>query len=313
MSQGKVIAVCISEKKGTQKTQVPYIKLVPEWGIEGDAHAGKWHRQVSLLALEKIKAFREKGADVDFGAFGENIIVEGFDLRALPVGTRFRIGDALLELTQIGKECHSHCAIYHQVGDCIMPREGVFTVVLEGGEVKAGDEIELIEADPARPFTAAWITLSDKGSAGQREDKSGPLIGEILTDAGYNVVEGLLIPDGIEELSKQFIRLADQRQVNVIFTTGGTGFSERDLTPEATIAVCDRMTPGIAEAIRAYSMTKTPTAMLSRAAAGMRKKTLIINLPGSPKAVRECMEFLLHPLEHGLEIMLGRTGECARN
>jgi molybdenum cofactor synthesis domain-containing protein len=309
---GKVIAVCISERKGTQKKEVPSIKLVPEWGIEGDAHAGKWHRQVSLLALEKIEAFREKGADVDFGAFGENIIVEGFDLRALPVGTRFRIGDALLELTQIGKECHSHCAIYHQVGDCIMPREGVFTVVLEGGEVKAGDEIELIEADPARPFTAAWITLSDKGSAGQREDKSGPLIGEILTEAGYNVVEGILIPDGIEELSKQLIRLADQRQVNVIFTTGGTGFSERDLTPEATIAVCDRMTPGIAEAIRAYSMTKTPTAMLSRAAAGMRKKTLIINLPGSPKAVRECMEFLMHPLEHGLEIMLGRTGECAR-
>lgn len=312
MSKGKVIAVCISERKGTQKTQVPSIRLVPEWGIEGDAHAGKWHRQVSLLALEKIEAFREKGADVDFGAFGENIIVEGFDLRALPVGTRFRIGDALLELTQIGKECHSHCAIYHQVGDCIMPREGVFTIVIEGGEVRAGDEIELIEADPARPFTAAWITLSDKGAKGEREDKSGPLIGEILTEAGYNVVEGLLIPDGIEELSKQLIRLADQRQVNVIFTTGGTGFSERDLTPEATIAVCDRMTPGIAEAIRAYSMTKTPTAMLSRAAAGMRKKTLIINLPGSPKAVRECMEFLMHPLEHGLEIMLGRTGECAR-
>lgn len=312
MSAGKVIAVCISERKGTQKTQVPSIRLVPDWGIEGDAHAGKWHRQVSLLALEKIEAFREKGANVDFGAFGENIIVEGFDLRALPVGTRFRIGDALLELTQIGKECHSHCAIYHQVGDCIMPREGVFTVVLEGGEVKAGDEIELIEADPARPFTAAWITLSDKGAKGEREDKSGPLIGEMLTEAGYNVVEGLLIPDGIEELSKQLIRLADQRQVNVIFTTGGTGFSERDLTPEATIAVCDRMTPGIAEAIRAYSMTKTPTAMLSRAAAGMRKKTLIINLPGSPKAVRECMEFLMHPLEHGLEIMLGRTGECVR-
>ena len=193
-----------------------------------------------------------------------------------------------------------------------MPREGVFTVVLEGGEVQAGDEIELIEADPARPFTAAWITLSDKGAKGEREDKSGPLIGEMLTDAGYEVVEGLLIPDGIEELSRQLVRLADQRQVNVIFTTGGTGFSERDLTPEATAAVCDRMTPGIAEAIRAYSMTKTPTAMLSRAAAGMRKKTLIINLPGSPKAVRECLEFLMHPLEHGLEIMLGRTGECAR-
>ncbi len=309
---GRVVAVCTSERKGTQKTEVPSIKLVPEWGIEGDAHAGKWHRQVSLLALEKIEAFREKGADVDFGAFGENIIVEGFDLRKLPVGTRFRIGDALLELTQIGKECHTHCAIYHQVGDCIMPREGVFTIVLEGGEVKAGDTVEMIEADPSRPFTAAWITLSDKGAAGEREDKSGPLIGEILKENGYNVVEGVLIPDEPEMLKKQLMRLADQRQVNVIFTTGGTGFSQRDRTPEATEEVCDRMTPGISEAIRAYSMTKTPTAMLSRAVAGMRNETLIINLPGSPKAVRECLEFLMHPLEHGLEIMLGRDGECAR-
>ena len=309
---GKVTAVCISEKKGTQKTEVPSIKLVPEWGIEGDAHAGKWHRQVSLLALEKIEAFRERGADVDFGAFGENIIAEGFDFRSLPVGTRFRIGDALLELTQIGKECHTHCAIYHQVGDCIMPREGVFTIVLEGGTVKAGDAIEMIEAAPDRAFTAAWITLSDKGAAGEREDKSGPLIGEILTEAGYNVVEGVLIPDEPALLKKELMRLADQRQVNVIFTTGGTGFSKRDRTPEATREVCDRMTPGISEAIRAYSMTKTPTAMLSRATSGMRNETLIVNLPGSPKAVRECLEFLLHPLEHGLEIMLGRDGECAR-
>lgn len=310
--KGKVIAVCISEKKGTQKVEVPSITLVPDWGIENDAHAGKWHRQVSLLALEKIEDFRARGAEVDFGAFGENIVAEGFDFRSLPVGTRFRIGDALLELTQIGKECHTHCAIYHQVGDCIMPREGVFTIVLEGGKIKAGDAIELIEADPARPFTAAWITLSDKGYAGGRKDKSGPLIGEMLTEAGYTVVEEILIPDEPDILKAQLIRLADQRQVNVIITAGGTGFAPRDRTPEATTEVCDRMTPGIAEAIRAYSMTKTPTAMLSRAAAGMRGKTLIINLPGSPKAVRECMEFLMRPLEHGLEIMLGRTGDCAR-
>ena len=309
---GKVIAVCISERKGTQKTEVPEIRLVPDWGIENDAPAGKWHRQVSLLALEKIEAFREKGADVDFGAFGENIIVEGFDLRSLPVGTRFRIGDALLELTQIGKECHSHCAIYHQVGDCIMPREGVFTVVLEGGVVKAGDEIELIEADPARPFTAAWITLSDKGAKGEREDKSGPLIGKMLTEAGYNIVEEILIPDEPDLLKAQLIRLADQRQVNVIITTGGTGFALRDRTPEATQEVCDRMAPGIAEAIRAYSITKTPRGMLSRGVAGIRRQTLIINLPGSPKAVGECMEYLLTSLDHGLEMLLGRSGECAR-
>jgi len=309
---GRVVAVCISEKKGTQKTEVPSIKLVPEWGIEGDAHAGKWHRQVSLLSIGKIEEFRERGADVEFGAFGENIVAEGFDFRALPVGTRFRIGDALLEMTQIGKECHSHCAIYHQVGDCIMPREGVFAVVIEGGTVKAGDTIEMIEAAPDRAFTAAWVTLSDKGAAGEREDKSGPLIGEILTEAGYNVIEGVLIPDEPALLKKELMRLADQRQVNVIFTTGGTGFSKRDRTPEATKEVCDRMTPGISEAIRAYSMTKTPKAMLSRATSGMRNETLIINLPGSPKAVRECLEFLLGPLEHGLEIMLGRDGECAR-
>jgi molybdenum cofactor synthesis domain-containing protein len=193
-----------------------------------------------------------------------------------------------------------------------MPREGVFTVVLEGGEVRAGDEIELIEADPNRPYTAAWITLSDKGSKGERDDKSGPLIGEMLTEAGYNVVEGLLIPDDAAKLKRQIIRLADQRQVNIIFTTGGTGFAPRDITPEATAEVCDRMTPGIAEAIRAYSMTKTPKAILSRGAAGMRGQTLVINLPGSPKAVKECLEFLFGPLEHGLAIMLERDGECAR-
>ena len=310
-SKGKVIAVCTSEKKGTAKTAVPFITLVPDLGIEGDAHAGRWHRQVSLLGLEKIEAFREKGADVAFGAFGENIITEGFDLRTLPVGTRFRIGTVLLEMTQIGKECHSHCAIFHQVGDCIMPREGVFAVVLEGGRVKAGDEISTIAPDPERPFTAAWITLSDKGAAGEREDKSGPLIGEMLKEAGYQVIEGLLLPDEPQKLKTQLIRLADQRQVNVIFTTGGTGFSLRDQTPEATIAVCDRMAPGISEAVRAYSMTKTPSAMLSRAAAGIRKQTLIVNLPGSPKAVRECLEFLLPPLDHGLKILLGRDGECA--
>jgi len=309
---GKVIAVCISEKKGTQKTQVPEIRLIPNYGIEGDAHAGNWHRQVSLLALEKIEAFRAKGAEVDYGAFGENIIVEGYDLRALPVGTRFRIGDALLELTQIGKECHSHCAIYHRVGDCIMPREGVFTIVLEGGVIKAGDEIEMIPPAADRPFTAAWITLSDKGSKGEREDKSGPVIDRMLKEASYEVVENMLLPDGLQPLEQQLIRLADQRQVNVIFTTGGTGFSERDLTPEATMAVMDRNAPGIAEALRAYSLTKTPHAMLSRAASVIRKKTLIINLPGSPRAVEESLTYLLPALGHGIGILRGTAGECAR-
>lgn len=309
---GKLIAICTSEKKGTQKKPVESAVLREDHGIVGDAHAGNWHRQVSLLGLEKIEAFRAKGADVDFGAFGENLIIEGFDFRNLPVGTRFAIGDALLEMTQIGKECHSHCAIFHMVGDCIMPREGVFAKVIRGGQIKAGDEVTEIKPDPNRPFTAAWITLSDKGSQGLREDESGPLIGKILEENGYDVVETILIPDEEDILKKELTRLADQRQVNLVMTTGGTGFAPRDITPEATAAVCERMTPGISEAIRAYSMTKTPRAMLSRAVSGIRGKTLIINLPGSPKAVRESMEFIMSSLQHGLEILNERTSDCAR-
>ena len=309
---GKILGICISEKRGTEKHEIPEANLVKDWGIEGDAHGGKWHRQVSLLSFEKIEDFRAKGAEVDFGAFGENLIVEGYDLRALPVGTRFQIGDAVLELTQIGKECHSHCQIYHRMGDCIMPREGVFTEVIEPGHIKVGDEITLIPPKKDRPFTASVITLSDKGAAGEREDKSGPKIVEMLGEAGYDVKETLLLPDGREQLEKELIRLADQRQINVIFTTGGTGFAERDVTPEATIAVCDRMANGIADAIRNYSMTITPRAMFSRAVSGIRKRTLISNQPVSPKAVQEALEFLLPHLDHGIGILRGSEGECAR-
>lgn len=309
---GKVLGICVSEKRGTQKKEVNEAILKENWGIEGDAHAGDWHRQVSLLSFEKIEAFREKGADVDFGAFGENLIVEGYDLRRLPVGTRFRIGEAVLELTQIGKECHSHCEIYKKMGDCIMPREGVFTEVVKGGRIRKGDAVEIEAPSPDRPYTAAVITLSDKGVKGEREDKSGPKICELAEAAGYQIRETLLLADGIEPLKSQLIRLADQRQMDVIFTTGGTGFSERDLTPEATIQACDRMANGIADAIRNYSMTITPRAMFSRAVSGIRGKTLIINLPGSPKAVAEALEFLLPQLDHGLDILRGTGGECAR-
>ena len=142
---GKILGICISEKRGTEKHEIQEANLVKDWGIEGDAHGGKWHRQVSLLSFEKIEDFRAKGAEVDFGAFGENLIVEGFDLRNLPTGTQLRSGDVLLEITQIGKECHSHCEIYKQMGECIMPHEGVFAIVLEGGILKAGQSIVLKE------------------------------------------------------------------------------------------------------------------------------------------------------------------------
>ena len=139
--KGIIRSICISEKKGTQKHEIPEAEVIEDWGIKGDAHAGHWHRQVSLLGLEQIEEFRARGAEVAFGAFGENLVVEGSHLRTLPVGTRFQIGDVILEMTQIGKECHSHCEIYKVMGDCIMPREGVFAKVLHGGLIKKGDEI----------------------------------------------------------------------------------------------------------------------------------------------------------------------------
>ena len=234
---GKITGICISEKRGVQKHLITEANIVCDWGIEGDAHGGKWHRQISLLSKEKVDAFKAKGADIHPGSFGENLIVEGVDFSSMPVGTRFVIGDVVLEMTQIGKECHNHCLIYKTMGDCIMPREGVFAEVITGGHIKIGQEVTCIPPKADRPYTAAVITLSDKGAAGLREDKSGPAIVEMLKSAGYDVKETLLLADEQKLLEKELIRLSDQRQINLIFTTGGTGFSKRDRTPEATIAV----------------------------------------------------------------------------
>ena len=143
---GKILAICTSPRRGTVKTAVPSAVLTPEWGIVGDAHGGNWHRQVSMLSAEKIEAFRKK-VWVDYGAFGENLVVEGFDLATLPVPSFFAIGDAVLEMTQIGKECHSDCAIKQAVGRCVMPTEGIFAVVVREGVVRPGDEIEILEAE----------------------------------------------------------------------------------------------------------------------------------------------------------------------
>ena len=157
----------------------------------------------------------------------------------------------------------------------------------------------------------AIITLSDSGYAGQREDKSGPVIRELAEVAGYEIVHTALLPDGVEPLASELKRLCDEDLADLVLTTGGTGFSPTDLTPEATLAVTERPAPGIAEAMRYNSLQITPRAMLSRAAAGIRKKTLIVNLPGSPKAVPECLEFILPSLGHGLEILRGTAGNCA--
>ena len=309
---GNIKAICLSEKRGIQKTCKSSASFRINWGIEGDAHAEDWHRQVSFLSYEKIMDFRSKGAEVEFGDFGENLVIEGFDFRKLPVGTQLRCNDVLLEMTQIGKECHTRCAIFHKMGDCIMPREGVFARVLEPGTINVGDEIVIEARKTKRPYQAAVITLSDRCSRGEREDTSGPALAEHLSKAGYEIIEMVLLADDKDALKHHLQRLADQRQLDLILTTGGTGFAPRDITPEATQEVATRNVPGIAEAIRAFSLQITPSAMLMRGVSIIRNKTLIINLPGSKKASTECLDFIAGSIPHGLDLLRNEVIDCAR-
>jgi MOSC domain-containing protein YiiM len=145
----QVVATCISEKKGERKTPLEAVTLRENHGIVGDAHAGDWHRQVSLLAAESIDKMRKLGLDVNSGDFAENITTSGIELVSIPIGTRLQVGETQLEVTQIGKECHTRCAIYHQAGDCVMPKEGIFARVISGGTVRPGDEVRVIESASA--------------------------------------------------------------------------------------------------------------------------------------------------------------------
>jgi len=160
-------------------------------------------------------------------------------------------------------------------------------------------------------YTAAVITVSDRSAAGEREDKSGPLVRELLDGAGFDVVRVSVVPDELEKIKAELVRFADEDGIALIVTTGGTGFAPRDVTPEATVAVCERLTPGIPEAMRAASLKVTDRAMLSRAAAGIRGRSLVINLPGSPKAARENFEAVAPSLAHGLEMLRGGPADCA--
>jgi len=186
-----------------------------------------------------------------------------------------------------------------------MPREGIFTEVLVEGTLKVGDKIEIIDS-----YRFGVITASDKGSSGKREDTSGPAITEFLLPFG-DVKDSLIVSDDRKSISEAIQNMADQG-LDAIFTTGGTGLGPRDVTPEATLDVVDRLVPGIGEAIRRETAKATAKAMLSRGVAGIRGSTLIINLPGSPKAVSECLEVIAPVLEHALETLAGHGGECAR-
>jgi molybdenum cofactor synthesis domain-containing protein len=304
---GDVAAVCISSEKGTPKWEMSQVVLVAEYGIKGDAHAGHGHRQVSLLHQDDIQLMRAKGLNLKPGAFGENLVVRGLPLAQLGVGTILTCGEVQLEITQVGKECHTRCAIYHQTGDCIMPRAGVFARVIHGGTIRPGDTLRVARLVPRASLAAAVVTVSDSAAAGRAPDTAGPAVAQLLAERlAAHVAETLLVPDEVAVIQRA-LREQASRGLDLVLTVGGTGLGPRDVTPEATRGVIQREVPGLAEAMRAASAAHTPRAWLQRGVAGTLGRTLVVNLPGSPKAAVENLTVILPLLPHAVALLRGDT------
>ena len=302
----EVVSANISVEKGTVKHSVPEIHL-DERGIIGDAHAGAWHRQVSLLSQDSIDRFAaEMAIQLSPGDFGENIALRGIDLTTVAVLDRLQIGEVELEVTQIGKECHGDtCAIYRQVGTCIMPTEGLFCRVVHGGTIQPGDPVEYLP----RPLKFRVITLSDRAFAGEYADRSGHRVRELLEaflegKRWHPQIEQAILPDDADRLRAELGEAVDGG-VDVIITTGGTGVGPEDITPETVAGICDKLIPGIMEAIRVKFGAQNPNALLTRGVAGVCGQTLIYTLPGSVRAVEEYVGEILLTMEHLILMLHG--------
>ncbi len=295
-----VVSVNISEEQGTIKKPVDQVE-VNEKGIVNDAHAGSWHRQITLLSKERVDEFsKEIGRKIEFGEFAENITTEGIDLSQVTILDRFKIGRVELEVTQIGKTCHGDsCAIYREVGKCVMPKEGIFCRVISGGKIKPGDRLEYY----SRSLRIAIITVSDRASRGEYEDLSGPEIvkkaEDFFRDRPWRLnLHNVIIPDDAETIEHEIKLLL--KGFDIIFTTGGTGIGSRDVTPDVVEKLMDKSIPGIMEYIRVKYGAHIPNALLSRSVAGVINDALIYTLPGSVKAVREYMDEILKTVEHSV-------------
>lgn len=304
---GKILAVCISNKKGVSKKKIKKGILKENYGLLGDAHAGESIRQVSLLAKESLEEIKKRGIKIGCGGFGENLTTQDIELTSLVMGVRLKVGEAILEVSQIGKTCRKPCKIYREQGMCILPSQGIFTKVLKGGFVAQGDTIEIVSE---RKFRAGILIISDRSASGEREDKSRSLIFEALKIIDIEPVRYKIIPDDFKLISSTLRDWSDKGELDLITTSGGTGFSPRDVTPEATKKILDKEAPGLSEMMRARSAEKTKFSYLSRGVCGIRKKTLIINLPGNPEAVRDCLEIISPILEHAIEVMKGKVTDC---
>ena len=296
---GKIISLNTSEKKGTIKTPVDRI-AIDESGIVGDAHAGNWHRQISILTSEEISIFsKQMKTDIDYGSFAENLTTQGVDISSAALLDTFTSGTVRLQVTQIGKKCHGDkCAIFQQIGKCAMPHKGIFCRVIDSGVVKTGDEITYTR----RPFKFEIITLSDRASKGVYSDRSGPAIQKIIADFFKDTTrlcdfQTCIIPDDAKLLEKH-IKASVKNGIDVIFTTGGTGIGPRDITPDVVTKLADKTIPGIMDHIRIKFGEEKPNALLSRSVAATTDKTLIYTLPGSIKAVNEYTPEILKTLPH---------------
>jgi molybdenum cofactor synthesis domain-containing protein len=306
MDKISIVSVNVSERKGTVKKPVEEIVLT-QTGIEGDAHAGAWHRQVSLLGTESFdKMQASAGRKVDFGEFAENITTRGFILNRMRPLDRLISKEIMLEVTQIGKKCHGqHCAIFRETGDCVMPKEGIFCRVIQGGRLRPGDVIEYLP----RVLQVKIITLSDRASRGEYEDRSGPLLKQLIEEffvqeGRHILTEIRVLPDEpvmLEALINKYV----QDNTDIIFTTGGTGIGPRDITPDVIRPMLTREIPGIMEMIRVKYGMQFPNALVSRGIAGVIGRSLIYALPGSPKAVKEYTEEIMKTFEHSLHMLYG--------
>lgn len=306
MTTLKIVSLNTSVKKGTTKKPNASITLDFK-GVQGDAHAGDWHRQVSLLGIESYRKMEAKkpGTKLDMGVFAENITTEGLELHKTNIFDRFVHNEVVLEVTQIGKKCHQGCEIMKQIGDCVMPVEGIFAKVIKQGKLSGG---ETFEYQP-RVIKVLVITLSDRASQGIYEDRSGPLAEKLMAQffdsyGRFFETKRIVLPDSKEEIETALLE-AKKKKYDIVITTGGTGLGKRDITPDVIKPLLDKEIPGIMEHIRTKYGAEKPNALVSRSIAGLMDTTLVYVLPGSTKAVNEYLSEITPTIEHSLRMIHG--------
>jgi len=302
----KISAINISSQRGTVKNPVQSA-TIDKLGLVGDAHAGNWHRQVTVISQQAIDQFsQDHNYDTKPEEIAENVVIDGLEVDKVAVLDKIKLNDSILQVTQIGKKPHHYDSpVLQATGTNVMFEKGLFCKVISEGNLEIGDKVEYLP----RPLKIKVLTLSDRASRGEYEDLSGPKIMEILEaffqdkrwrpEFDYHV-----IPDD-ETILEATLREAQSDNIDFLFTTGGTGIGPRDITPDVVSDFCDKMIPGIMDHIRLKYGATIPNALLSRSVVGVADETIIYTLPGSVKAVKEYMQEILLTMEHLLLMLHG--------